>query len=505
MDLSCSASAPQDLDVDLLAIVVDDPTRLPAAAAELDGQLGGALTRELQRGQVKADAASIVVVTGGATGPGRIALVGYGPEEDGRGDALRVAGSKVAGAARGAEARSVAMVTGTDVDDVDALVTGFVLGAFRIHKYQSPATTTGDVDTDAEASSSKYDGPESFVVAAPDDAVGEAARAAFAIAEAQNWARDLANAPANRMMPVDLADRARELAEAHEHLSFRELGRSEIEAAGMGMFAAVAQGSADDPRLIVLEWNPPGADGADDARLALVGKAVVFDTGGISIKPSGGMEDMKLDKSGGCAVLGAMRAIAATSVPRRVIAVVGATTNMPDGNAYRPGDVVTAMDGTTVEIISTDAEGRLVLGDCITYVKGQGCGAIVEASTLTGAMVIALGHRYTGAIAKKGPLVDAVVAAGERTGDHAWHLPMHDEYKANLKTACADFKNSGSRDAGALSAGSFLGHFAKDVPFVHLDVAGTAMLSKPRMWYGTKGASGWGVRLMTDLAASWGS
>jgi leucyl aminopeptidase len=482
-----------------VAVLVDDPSTLPTQLAVLDDRLGGALTRELARGQVKADAASIVVVTGGAEGPGRVALVGYGPEADGRGDALRVAGSKVAGAARAAEARSVALVVPDSAEDVDAIVTGFVLGAFRIHKYVTPKAES---DADADASP-KYEGPESLVVLTEDEQLQGAARTAQALADAQNWARDLANAPANRLMPVDMAAAAKELADQHEHLSFRELGRAEIEAAGMGMFAAVAQGSADDPRLIVLEWNPPGATETNDERLALVGKAVVFDTGGISIKPSGGMEDMKLDKSGGCAVLGAMRAIAATGVERRVIAVVGATTNMPDGNAYRPGDVVTAMDGTTVEIISTDAEGRLVLGDCITYVRGQGCGAIVEASTLTGAMVIALGHRYTGAIAKKGALIDAVVDAGERTGDHAWHMPMHDEYFASMKTACADYKNTGDRSGGALSAGSFLGHFAKDTPFVHLDVAGTAMLGKPRLWYGCKGASGWGVRLMRDLASTW--
>ncbi|MCW2922196.1 MAG: leucyl aminopeptidase [Thermoleophilia bacterium] len=501
MDLSFTSPSAHDSDADLVAVLVDDPTLVPSEVAALDDQLSGALARELARGQVKADAASLVVVTGGAAGPGRVALVGYGPEADGRGDALRVAGSKVASAARAAEARTVALVVPGDAADVDALVTGFVLGAFRIHKYTGPK----DSSSDDASTTPKYDGPETLVVLTEDSALRDAATTAFAVADAQNWARDLANAPANRLMPVDLAAAAASLAEQHEHLSFRELTRTDIEGLGMGMFAAVAQGSADEPRLIVLEWNPPAATESNEERLALVGKAVVFDTGGISIKPSGGMEDMKLDKSGGCAVLGAMRAIAETNVGRRVIAVVGATTNMPDGDAYRPGDVVTAMDGTTVEIISTDAEGRLVLGDCISYVKGQGCGAIVEASTLTGAMVIALGHRYTGAIAKPGALIDAVVAAGERTGDHAWHLPMHDEYKANLKSPCADFKNSGSRDAGALSAGSFLGHFAKDTPFVHLDVAGTAMLSKPRMWYGSKGASGWGVRLMTDLAAAWKS
>jgi leucyl aminopeptidase len=498
MDLRFAAPAAHDSDADLLAVLVDDPAALPTSLAVLDDRLGGALTRELARGQVKADAATHVVVTGGAEGPGRIVLVSTGKEPDGRGDALRIAGGKVAGAARASESRSIAIVAPDDADDVAALVTGITLGAFRIHKYR----TSNDASAGAD-SAPKYDGPETITVLGEESALGDATRTAFIVAEAQNWARDLANAPANRMMPTDLAAAARSVAEANEHLSFKELGRAEIEAAGMGMFAAVAQGSADDPRLIVLEWNPPGASTDDADRLALVGKAVVFDTGGISIKPSGGMEDMKLDKSGGCAVLGAMRAIAETGVDRRVIAVVGATTNMPDGDAYRPGDVVTAMDGTTVEIISTDAEGRLVLGDCITYAKGQGCGAIVEASTLTGAMVIALGHRFAGAIARPGELVESVIASSERTGDHAWHLPMHDEYFESMKTPCADYKNTGDRGAGALSAGSFLGHFAQDVPFVHLDVAGTAMLPKPRAWYGCKGASGWGVRLLTDLAGSW--
>jgi leucyl aminopeptidase len=497
MKLTIASIPAHDSDADLLGVLVDDPDSLPGEVAVLDDRLGAALTRELARGQVKGDAASIVVVTGAADGPGRVALVGYGPESDGRGDCLRIAGAKVAAAARAAQARSVALVVPADADDVDALVTGFVLGAFRIHRY---GTHPIDEQDDAEP---KYDGPTELIVLGDKSVIEDAAQRAFTVAAAQNWARDLANAPANRLMPEDLSAEARRLADEHEHLSFHEMHRPEIESNGMGMFAAVAQGSADEPRLIVLEWNPPGVDQSDDERLALVGKAVMFDTGGISIKPAAGMQDMKLDKAGGCAVLGAMRAIAETGVERRVIAVVGATTNMPDGNAYRPGDVVTAMDGTTVEIISTDAEGRLVMGDCITYVKGRGCAAIVEASTLTGAMVIALGHRYTGAISRPGGLVEQVVAAGERTGDHAWHLPIHDEYKGNLKTQCADLKNSGSRDAGALSAGSFLDHFAKDTPFVHLDVAGTAMLPKPRLWYGCKGASGAGVRLMVDLAGAW--
>ena len=497
MELTLTSTYADESDADLLAVVVDATDSVPDELRQLDEHLGGAIARELARGVLSTTAASVVTVSGAATGPGLVALVTTGPTDDGVADAWRLAGAKAASAARASKARRVALAVPADAEQVDALVTGFALGAYRIHKFRTATAESGDGD-----SADRYDGPESLVLHGDADAIGDVARHALTVAAAQNWARDLANSPANKLMPVDLAREASELADRHEHLSFHQLDRVEIESAGMGMFAGVAQGSADEPRLIVLEWNPPGADEADEDRLALVGKAVVFDTGGISIKPTGGMEDMKLDKAGGCAVLGAMRAIAETKLQRRVIAVVGATTNMPDGNAYRPGDVLTAMDGTTVEVISTDAEGRLVLGDCITYVRGRGCGAILEASTLTGAMVIALGHRYTGAIGKPGALRDAVVAAGETTGDHAWPMPMHDEYKGNLKTACADLKNSGSRDGGALSAGSFLQHFAKDTPFVHLDIAGSGMLPKPRMWFGSKGASGAAVRLMVEVARS---
>ncbi|MEO6867290.1 MAG: M17 family peptidase N-terminal domain-containing protein, partial [Gaiellales bacterium] len=306
MNLNVVSTAAHESDADLLAVLIDDPTRLPASLADLDAKLGGALTRELARGQVKADAASLVIVTGAETGPGRIALVGFGPDADGRGDALRVAGSKIAGAARAAEARSIAIVAPADADDVDALVTGAVLGAFRIHKYRS------DVSSDADAADKRaYAGPEQLSLLGDEQAIGDVAARAKTVADAQNWARDLANAPANRMMPIDLARAAKELADEHEHLTFRELDRAGIKDAKMGMLAAVAQGSADEPRVIVLEWNPPATSESDEKRLALVGKAVVFDTGGISIKPTGGMEDMKLDKAGGCAVIGAMRAIAA--------------------------------------------------------------------------------------------------------------------------------------------------------------------------------------------------
>lgn len=496
MELRFDTSAPDSLGTDLLAALVADPVSFPSELDALDGALGGALRRELERAKVKPDASWSVTVPGGEVGPRRVVLVGAGPvERDGRGDCLRTAGAKIAGAARAAKAETLALLDPRDADDAQALVEGIELGSFRIHKFR-----TARPDEDEPP----YAGPASItLVGDVADAVRAAAERGNTLAIAQNWARDLANSPANLLPPVELAARAKALADAHEHLSFRELDRSQIVAEGMGLFAAVAQGADDEPRCIVLEWNPPTSSETDEERLALVGKAVTFDTGGMSLKPAASMVGMKLDKAGGCAVLGAMRAIAELEVPRRVLAVVGATMNMPDGKAYRPDDVVTAKDGTTVEIVSTDAEGRLVLGDCIVYARELGCGAIVEASTLTGAMVVALGHRFGGAIAEPGsPLVAQVVAAGERTGDHAWPLPIHSEYTNNLKTDSADYKNSGPRDAGALSAGGFLGHFAKDTPFVHLDVAGCAMLQKPRLWYGTKGASGWGVRLLADLAAN---
>jgi leucyl aminopeptidase len=491
-----SASAPT-VDVDLLAVVIDDPASPPAVVAELDDLLDGALTRELERGTIKADAASSVVVTGASSGPVRVVLVGFGPDVDGRIDALRVAGSKVASAARGSEARTVG-ITGTDsAEDYAALVEGAVLGDFRIHHHRSdPAKSDDDKP--------RYVGIETLTLLTDEGSdAAAAANVALIATTAQNWARDLANAPANLLTPIKLAEQAEQLAAKDPELSFRSIDRAGLESGGFGMFAAVAQGAHDEPRLLVLEWNPAGATETDAQRLALVGKAVTFDTGGISIKPSAGMQDMKMDKGGGCAVLGAMRTIAELAIPRRVIAVVGATMNMPDGNAYRPGDVITAKDGTTVEIISTDAEGRLVLGDCITYAKELGCGGIVDAATLTGAIIVGLGHRYTGAIAKPSSLIDSVLAASAKTGDLAWHMPLHDEYKLHLKTECADLKNSGSRDGGALAAGSFLQHFAKDTPFVHLDIAGSGMLPKPRAYYGTKGASGAGVRLMAEVAATW--
>jgi leucyl aminopeptidase len=509
MHLSFSDTSLSTGQQSLVGLLVEDPAQLGAAASELDGLTGGAITREIGRERLRAGKADVLVVPGGESGPERVVLTGVGPEKDGRAEAVRTAGSRLAQAARGARASTLTLVApegGSAADDLAALVEGVVLGAYRYDRFRSSGSDDAEAD-DADEAGEEATGddrhPETIEIVGADDAGRGAAQRAFTIAEATNWGRDLANTPANHLTPVMLAEQAAELAGQHEHLTCTVIDAATLEREGYGLIHAVGKGSENEPRMIVLEWNPPGDDRADEDRLAFVGKAVTFDTGGISIKPSAGMHEMKLDKSGGCAVLGAMRAIAEVGVPRRVLAVVGAAENMPGSRAYKPGDVITAKDGTTVEVTNTDAEGRLVLGDSIAHARQLGCRAIVELSTLTGAMVIAMGHHFTGAIGRKGDLVDAVLASGERTGDPAWHLPMHDAYKAGLKSECADMVNSGPRPAGALYAGLFLEHFAKDTPFVHLDVAGTAMLSKPQRYLATRGASGWGVRLLTDLAASY--
>ena len=486
-------------DTDLLAVFIADPTLPPAAVAELDAALDGALARELARGRVRPGKGDVVLVPGGETGPQRIALFTTGTEHDGRDNAVRVAGARLAATARSARARNVALVAVDDEQSTtQVLVGGFGLGAYTYKRFKSK--DSGDEGDDGVDTGDGESRDVTLTIVGASDEARARCDLPIRLAAATNWARDLANTPSNHLTPASLAAAAESLASRHPHLTVTVLDERQIEAKGMGLLTAVGQGSSKPPRLIALAWNPPGATETDDERLAFVGKAVTFDTGGISIKPSAGMHEMKLDKAGGCAVLGAVRAIAELNVQHRVLAIVGAAENMPSGTAYKPGDVITAMDGTSVEVTNTDAEGRLVLADAMLWANELGCGRIVELSTLTGAMVVAMGSHFTGAIARKGDWVDTVLRGAEATGEHAWHLPMHDAYKPALKSECADMVNSGPRWAGSLYAGLFLEHFAQDHPFVHLDIAGTAMLSKPQGVCTVSGASGYGVRLLTWLA-----
>jgi leucyl aminopeptidase len=270
---------------------------------------------------------------------------------------------------------------------------------------------------------------------------------------------------------------------------------------GMGAFAAVAQGSDQPARLIRLDYDGGGgAGGADGPLIALIGKAVTFDSGGISLKPAGTMFDMKFDMCGGAAVIEAIGALAELRAPVRVLGLIGATENLPGGNAVKPGDVVRALDGTTVEVNNTDAEGRLVLADCIAYARREGADRLVDAATLTGGIVVALGSTYAGLMSNDDAWADDVLAAAQRTGELVWRMPLHHDYAEMIKGRYGQIVNSTTkREATALTAGEFLHHFAGDAPWAHLDIAGTAFDVR-RPYFADKGATGYGVRLLVDLA-----
>jgi leucyl aminopeptidase len=311
-----------------------------------------------------------------------------------------------------------------------------------------------------------------------------------AIAEGIALAKDLGNLPGNVCTPAYLAEQAQELGKRHG-LKVEVLERKEIEKLGMNCFLAVAQGSVQPPKLITIEYQGGKRDAAP---VALVGKGITFDTGGISIKPAAEMDEMKFDMCGAASVMGTMKAIALMRLPLNVVGVIPATENMPDGAAIKPGDIVTTMSGQTVEILNTDAEGRLILCDALTYVEKFKPSAVVDIATLTGAMVIALGHVATGLFSNSDPLARELLAAGENAWDRAWHMPLWDDYQDALKSNFADIPNIGSRAGGSITAACFLSRFTKGYPWAHLDIAGTAWKSGAE-----KGATGRPVSLLVHF------
>ncbi len=324
----------------------------------------------------------------------------------------------------------------------------------------------------------------------------EAAERSRILAEAQNFARDLINEPSNRMTPTMLAERARAMA-AQTGLEFEALDRAAIERLKMGAFLGVAQGSSEPPALIVLRYLPENAP--PTPQLALVGKAITFDTGGISIKPAEGMEKMKYDMAGGATMIAAMRAIAQLRPAVRVLAVVPATENMPGGRAQKPGDIQVAMSGKTIEVINTDAEGRLVLADALHYAKTLGCTHLVDAATLTGAVAVALGSANAGVFGSHPKFLELLMSCAQACGEKMWPLPLDEDYKEQIRSSFADLMNTGGRYAGAITAAMFLKEFSGDTPWIHLDIAGTAWVDEARP-YIAKGASGIAVRTLATLA-----
>lgn len=322
------------------------------------------------------------------------------------------------------------------------------------------------------------------------------------VAEARNYARDLVNEPANLLPPRILAAKAREMA-SQEGLECEVLDREAMGRLGMGALLGVARGSQEPPALIVARYRP-AAEPATAAHIGLIGKGVTFDSGGISIKPSENMEKMKYDMAGGAAVLATMRAVARLKPRVAVTAVVPAVENMPGGAAQRPGDVVTTMSGKTVEVLNTDAEGRLILADAITYARGLGCTHLVDVATLTGAIVVALGHVNIGAFSNDEELSARVLEASREAGEKTWRMPLDDDYKEALKSVLADIPNAGNRSAGAITASMFLKEFVEDTPWVHLDIAGTAWLEEATPFL-AKGPSGVPVGTLARLVNGWRS
>ncbi len=359
----------------------------------------------------------------------------------------------------------------------------------------------GDFETDYYKSDRKDQKIDDLTIVVPGDTkpLESALETGRIVAESQNFTRDLVNEPSNLMTPNILAERAKKMA-AEVGLKCEAYGADKIKELKMGAFWGVAQGSDEPPALIVLRYDPAGA--AKDVHIGLVGKGVTFDTGGISIKPADGMEKMKYDMAGAATMIGAMRAIALLKPKVKVTAVILATENMPSGKAQKPGDVQIAMSGKSIEIINTDAEGRLILADGLCYARQLGCTHLVDAATLTGAVVVALGYVNAGIFASTDELYQRFAKANEQAGEKMWRLPLDDEYQELLKSNIADMVNSGSRYGGAIFAAMFLKEFAEDTPWIHLDIAGTAWMEDNKPWI-AKGPSGIALRSLVEFVKGW--
>jgi leucyl aminopeptidase len=494
------AAAPA-LEADVVAVpVFEDGLEVAGGAvaaldAALGGELLGAARAEGFRG--KRDA-SFGLSPLGRLPARRVLLLGLGPAGDGAGavEALRAAAGAAARAARQARAASLAVALPAGLPPeaaARAAVEGALLGAYRFGKYKTAADETPALAR--------------LTVAVPGGRppaeVKEAVRLGEAVAAAVAWARDLVNEAPVHCTPARLARAAQEIAR-EGGLRCEVKGPRDIEALGMGMFLGVARGSSEEPRLVKLSWEPKGAKAAARARpLVLVGKAITFDSGGLSLKPTDSMVTMNGDMAGSAAVLAAMRVVPLLAPAFPVHALLGACENMPGGRAYKPSDVLTAYDGKTVEITNTDAEGRLVLGDVLAWAKDTlAPGAMVDVATLTGACVAALGTTPTGAFGPDGPCIEAVLAAARAAGEDVWRLPLVESVKKNLDSDVADMKNTGERWGGAIAAAHFLHAFAGDVPWAHLDIAGPAHSAKERGYVG-KGGTGVAVRTLVELVRAW--
>ena len=496
MDTAIEIGLPAEEQADALALLVAEPPESLGGdgARAVDAKLGGKLAQLAGTGELsgKRGEALVLHVNGELQAP-RVVAAGIGQRGRVDLDALRTAAA--------AAAQALTRVGGTICwlldetlriplpDQARALVEGTIIGGFEPGRWKTD------------------DGgrrPFERIVIGHDDTpeLREAAERAGLLAERTNRARELANMPPNELTPHVLAQRAAAVANDHQNLTSQALGPRELEQLGMGALAAVGRGSRNEPRLIVLKYDPPQPT-HPEVVLGLVGKAITFDTGGISLKPAGKMQDMKGDMAGGAGALHGIGAIAALQLPVRAIAVLAAAENMPGGDSFRPGDILKAANGKTIEIVNTDAEGRLVLADALWYARREGATHVLDVATLTGAMELALGDLYAGCFANDDPWRDRVVLAGQRSGDLVWPFPLHPRYRRYVDSAFADLKNGSElRQASPALAAEFLREFAGEGPWAHVDMAGPGFLERSRGdYYLVPGGTGFGVRLIAELAA----
>lgn len=446
-------------DTPLLAILLPAGRSLPSGLRDVDDLLGGLLSRTLEQGDFRGARDETLHLSGGSKGPARVLLVGMGAPADRTRGYRRAASLTARQAHRLGVGRVAVWSAALASADYEAIAVGLDLGCWEYT----------DLKTPPREDERRAPLTDATILARDARRARGAASRAMAIAGGYALARRLGMMPGNYCTPELLTDTARDLSERHG-LELTVLGPKEMEQEGMGSFLSVAAGTPQEPRLIGLTYarGPKGA-----APIVLVGKGLCFDTGGISIKPAERMEFMKFDMCGAAGVLGAMEAIARLKLRVNVIGLIGATTNMPSGTAVKPGDVVRASNGKTIEVINTDAEGRLVLADVLHYASRFHPAAVIDAATLTGACVVALGNNATGALGNQEPLVREVVDAAARAGEPAWPLPLWDDYREQIKSDVADLKNTGGRAAGTITAALFLQEFVS-YPWVHLDIAGTA-------------------------------
>jgi leucyl aminopeptidase len=490
--VAASSRPTRDLDADLLLIPVFENDDL-TDERDLDAASGGEYAAARARGAFsgKLYEQLFTPISGDGWKARRALWVGVGPRNTLTTEQLRRVATIGGLAARQRRFGSIAIVARASLPHpvgrvIQAVAEGAVLANYEGTSYKTSGEPVTWLDR-VEIRAAEMD--------------GTAAERGRVLAECTNVARALANEPGNVLTPREFADRAAKLAR-EAGLQVEILDERQIADLKMGMLMGVARGSSEPPRLVVLRYKPKQV--AHQAVLGLVGKGITFDTGGISIKPSENMDKMKDDMSGGAAVLCAMMAVARLGAPIQCIGIIPTTENMPGGRAMKPGDILTSAEGKTVEVLNTDAEGRLILGDAMWYARTLGVTHLVDVATLTGACVVALGKTTSGLFGRPASWVEQVRLASERAGDRSWPMPVFDDYKDLLKSDIADFSNTGGRAGGAISAAVFLKEFAGDVPWVHMDIAGTAWAEEAKP-YQPKGATGVGVRTLAELALDAGS